>query len=106
MVQNDCHDPEWARYLAGHHSPLPLHTIQGSDRADEIRQLRQNRARLGQSVILSEVEGFLRRTGDYPPSREATAGRQRISRIPLVSFRANWPAKPKLYAKVWRNLST
>src|SRR5260370_8015569 len=58
MVQNDCHDPEWAGYLACHHAPLPLHTIQGSDRADEIRQLRQNRARLGQSVILSEVEGY------------------------------------------------
>jgi hypothetical protein len=30
----------------------------------------------------------------------------RISRIPRLSFRAKSPAKPELYAKVWRNLST
>jgi len=30
----------------------------------------------------------------------------RISRIPRLSFRAKSPAKPELYAKVWRNLPT
>ena len=39
---------------------FPYTRVQGSDRADEIRQLRQNRARLERIVILSEVEGSLR----------------------------------------------
>src|SRR5256885_3434537 len=56
MVQNDGHDPKWPRHFAGHHAPLPLHTIQGSHRANEIRQLRQNRARLERIVIGSAAK--------------------------------------------------
>src|SRR6266550_5623103 len=56
MVQNDGHDPKWPRHFAGHHAPLPLHTIQESHRANEIRQLRQNRARLERIVIVSAAK--------------------------------------------------
>src|SRR5438128_10336426 len=51
LVQNDRYDPERPRYLSRHHASVSLHTIQGSDRTDEIRQLRQNRARLERLVV-------------------------------------------------------
>src|SRR5437773_454978 len=54
LVQNDRDDPERPRHRAGHHPPLSLRRISRSDRADEIRQLRQDRPRLEPIVILSE----------------------------------------------------
>src|SRR5205823_6540052 len=46
LVQNDGYDPERARHLASDHTSLSIYGIQGSHRADEIRQLRQNRTGL------------------------------------------------------------
>ena len=53
LVQDDGHDPERARYFTRHHPPLSLHRVQGRDRADEVGQLGQDRARLEPIVILS-----------------------------------------------------
>jgi D-arabinose 1-dehydrogenase-like Zn-dependent alcohol dehydrogenase len=50
LVQNDGHDPEWSRHFSGDHASLSVQPIQRSHRADEIRQLREDRAQLGRAI--------------------------------------------------------
>src|SRR5439155_9810297 len=76
MVQNDSHDSKRSGYFTSDHAPLPLHSIQGSDRADEIRQLRQERA---------ELE--LRKAQERPWT-------MRMTQIVFLSFQAQSLAAP------------
>src|SRR5207237_736532 len=41
------------RYLTGNYPPLSLHAIQGSHRANEVRQLGQDRAQLGRTLSIN-----------------------------------------------------
>ena len=43
----------WPRHFASDHAPLPVRKIQGSHRADEIRQLRQNRSQLDRMLSIN-----------------------------------------------------
>ena len=51
LVQDDGNDSERPRHFACDYPPLSLPAVQGSDRADEVRKLRQDRARLGDLTI-------------------------------------------------------
>src|SRR5438874_7289418 len=73
MVQNDLAYPERARYFTRHHTSLSLHALSGGDRAGQIRQLGQDRARfcpgsVGETSSPGSQSGMLSR----PPSRSVT----------------------------------